>query len=64
MTTHVLSNEEVIEALQADAVEFHKQETFLLNNLSDPPTITEQLALNNYKYILGTIEQQINNLFI
>lgn len=64
MTTHVLSNEEVIEALQSDAVSIHKQQIFLLNNLSDPPTISEALALNDYSYILGTIEQQINNLFI
>lgn len=78
MTTHVLSNQEVIEALQSDAVEIHKQHVFMLNN--KPDVITADWVKTNsdwsdirldyieadieYQYILGSIEHQINQLFI
>jgi hypothetical protein len=58
----VISREEVIRELQADAVEMHKRQVYLSNNMSDYPEDAD-LALTAYSSVLGTIEQQIDMLF-
>ena len=63
-TVHTLDNQEVIEALQQDAVEIHKQHVFMTNNKPDVITRDYIEADLDFKYILGSIEHQINQLFI
>lgn len=59
----LLDNQEVLVALQQDALDIHNRATFLSNNLSSPATNDEIHALANYSIMLSHTENQINFLF-
>jgi hypothetical protein len=61
--THILDPQEVLIALQEDAIDIHTKATYLGNNLSNPATNDEIHGLANYSVMLGSIEEQINQLF-
>lgn len=60
---HTLDNQFTIQELQAEAIQIHRQHVFMLNNdIQDHASYAR--ADQDYQYLLGTIEEQINNLFI
>lgn len=61
----VISNDEVLVALQQDAVELHKRNVYLSNNDFDKVSEFDHVyAMISYDSILISIERQINSLFL
>lgn len=56
--------QEVLEALQHDALIIHRMEVYAYNNVIANDIGDQCRAIENYSYALGSIEEQINQLFV
>lgn len=60
----MISPEEVLVALQEDALIMHEMEVFAINNSISNDVGDQCRAIQNYAGALGSIEEQINQLFV
>lgn len=60
----VIDAEEVLLVLQSDAIEVHNRKVFAINNVIVDNIGDQYEAILGYDYILGSIEDQINSLFL
>lgn len=60
----MISPEEVLLELQQDALIMHEMEVFAINNNISNDVGDQCRAIQNYSGTLGSIEEQINQLFV